>query len=87
MINWFVWIADVYFRKTGLESSDYLSRDLEWFRQQGNVIPEASNPGTEYARYLEELAETSPPLFLSHLYNIYVSHIVGGQVIAKQVIN
>ncbi|KAL8058833.1 hypothetical protein ABFX02_03G046900 [Erythranthe guttata] len=78
-------VSYVYFRKSGLERSDRISMDLEWFREQGNVIPEASNPGLEYAKYLEQLADESPPLFLSHLYNIYFSHIAAGQVIAKQV--
>lgn len=50
------------------------------------MIPEASNPGVAYVKYLEELAETSPPLFLCHFYNIYFSHIAGGQVIGKQVL-
>lgn len=49
------------------------------------MIPEASSPGVTYIKYLEELAESSPPLFLCHFYNIYFSHIAGGQVIAKQV--
>lgn len=77
--------VDAYFRKTGLERSECLAKDLEWFSQEGNVIPAPSNPGVSYAQYLEELAETSPPLFLSHFYNIYFSHIAGGQVIAKKV--
>lgn len=76
---------DAYFRKTGLERADCISKDLEWFSQQGNVIPEPSNPGVEYSKYLEELAETNPPLFLCHFYNIYFSHIAGGQVIAEKV--
>lgn len=49
------------------------------------MVPQPSNPGVMYAKYLEELAEKSPPLFLCHFYNIYFSHIAGGQVIAKQV--
>lgn len=78
-------LSDVYFRKTGLERSGCISKDLEWLREQGNVIPQSSNPGVTYVQYLEELAEKSPPLFLCHFYNIYFSHIAGGQVIAKQV--
>ncbi|CAA3012580.1 probable inactive heme oxygenase 2, chloroplastic [Olea europaea subsp. europaea] len=78
-------VSYVYFRKTGLERSECLSKDLEWFSQQDNVVPHPSNPGVMYAKYLEELAEKSPPLFLCHFYNIYFSHIAGGQVIAKQV--
>lgn len=78
-------VSYVYFRKTGLERSDGLSKDFEWLRLQGNVIPQPSYPGTMYAQYLKELAEKSRPLFLSHFYNIYFSHIAAGQVIAKQV--
>lgn len=76
---------DAYFRKTGLERSDGLSKDIEWFREQGMVIPEPSNPGVSYSKYLEELAEKSAPLFLCHFYNIYFSHFAGGQVITRQV--
>ncbi|KZV45198.1 hypothetical protein F511_11798 [Dorcoceras hygrometricum] len=78
-------VSYVYFRKTGLERSDGLSKDLEWLRLQGNVIPQPGYPGTMYARYLKELAEKCRPMFLCHFYNIYFSHIAGGQVIAKQV--
>ena len=49
------------------------------------MIPPPSDPGVTYVKYLEGLAEKSPPLFLSHYYNIYFSHIAGGQVIGKQV--
>ncbi|KAG6624711.1 probable inactive heme oxygenase 2, chloroplastic [Carya illinoinensis] len=78
-------VAYAYFRKTGLERSEGLAKDLEWIRLQGFVIPEPSNPGVSYAKYLNELAEKSAPLFLCHFYNIYFSHIAGGQVIARQV--
>ncbi|CAK9178622.1 unnamed protein product [Ilex paraguariensis] len=78
-------VSYAYFRKTGLERSEGLSKDLEWFSQRDIVIPEPSNPGVTYVEYLEQLAEKSPPLFLSHFYNIYFSHIAGGQVITKQV--
>ncbi|KAM7521035.1 hypothetical protein LguiB_019997 [Lonicera macranthoides] len=78
-------ISYAYFRNTGLERSKCFSKDLEWFRQQDIAIPEPSNPGVTYANYLEELAAKSPPLFLCHFYNIYFSHIAGGQVIGKQV--
>ncbi|GLT47013.1 hypothetical protein SLA2020_207350 [Shorea laevis] len=77
-------VAYAYFRKTGLERSQGLMKDLEWFSQQNLVIPEPSNPGVSYANYLEELAEKSAPLFLCHFYNIYFAHIAGGQVIARQ---
>ncbi|XVF74180.1 hypothetical protein PTKIN_Ptkin13bG0089500 [Pterospermum kingtungense] len=78
-------VAYAYFRKTGLERSAGLAKDLEWFSQQDLVIPEPSNPGVSYVTYLEELAEKSAPLFLSHFYNIYFSHIAGGQVITRKV--
>ncbi|GMI83130.1 heme oxygenase 2 [Hibiscus trionum] len=78
-------VAYAYFRKTGLERSACLSKDLEWFSQREFVVPEPSNPGVLYVTYLEELAEKSAPLFLSHFYNIYFSHIAGGQVIARKV--
>ncbi|XP_039024631.1 probable inactive heme oxygenase 2, chloroplastic [Hibiscus syriacus] len=74
-----------YFRKTGLERSACLSKDLEWFSQRDLVVPEPSNPGVSYVTYLEELAEKNAPLFLAHFYNIYFSHIAGGQVIARKV--
>lgn len=80
-------MADAYFRMTGLERSEAISRDLEWFGEQGNVIPEPSNAGVSYAKYLKELSETSAPIFLCHFYNIYFSHISGGQVIARQVLS
>ncbi|XP_031273531.1 probable inactive heme oxygenase 2, chloroplastic [Pistacia vera] len=78
-------VAYAYFRNTGLERSEGLAKDLEWFREQDIVIPDASTSGVSYAKYLEELAERSAPLFLSHFYNIYFSHIAGGEVIARQV--
>ncbi|CAM8916103.1 unnamed protein product [Rhodiola kirilowii] len=78
-------VSYCYFRNTGFERSESLFKDLEWFSQQGIVIPEPSNPGVNYVKYLEELAERSAPLFLSHFYNIYFSHIAGGQVIARKV--
>ncbi|GMP45218.1 hypothetical protein CsSME_00013810 [Camellia sinensis var. sinensis] len=78
-------VSYAYFRKTGLERSESLSKDLEWFSQQDIAIPLPSNPGITYVKYLEELAEKRAPLFLCHFYNIYFSHIAGGQVITKKV--
>lgn len=77
-------VSYAYFRRTGLERSGALLRDLEWFRQQDIAIPKPSNPGLSYVKYLKELANRSPPLFLAHFYNIYFAHIAGGEVIAKQ---
>ncbi|RZB58493.1 putative inactive heme oxygenase 2, chloroplastic [Glycine soja] len=53
--------------------------------EEGNVIPTPGSPGLTYVKYLEELVEISAPLFLSHFYNIYFSHIAAGQVIGKKV--
>ncbi|KAJ6344648.1 hypothetical protein OIU76_006215 [Salix suchowensis] len=78
-------VSYAYFRKTGLERSEGLAKDLEWFSQRNIEIPEPSTPGTSYVKYLEELAEDNAPLFLSHFYNIYFSHIAGGQVISRKV--
>ncbi|RDX76856.1 putative inactive heme oxygenase 2, chloroplastic, partial [Mucuna pruriens] len=78
-------VSYAYMRKTGLERSEGLLKDLEWLEEEGNEIPNPSSPGLTYANYLEELAERSAPLFLSHFYNIYFSHIAAGQVIAKKV--
>ncbi|XP_062174124.1 probable inactive heme oxygenase 2, chloroplastic [Alnus glutinosa] len=77
-------VAYAYFRKTGLERSEGLGKDLEWLSQQGFAIPDPGSPGVSYAKYLEELAENSAPLFLCHFYNIYFAHVAGGQVIARQ---
>ncbi|XP_075675245.1 putative inactive heme oxygenase 2, chloroplastic [Castanea sativa] len=43
-----------YLRKTGLERSEALEKDLERLGQQGFVIPEPSGPGISYAKYLGE---------------------------------
>ncbi|CDP10409.1 unnamed protein product [Coffea canephora] len=73
------------FRNTGLERSERLAKDLEWFKEQGHAIPEPSTPGVEYARYLEELSEKDPQAFICHFYNIYFAHTAGGRMIGKKV--
>lgn len=73
------------FRNTGLERSEKLSKDLEWFKEQGHVIPEPSAPGISYARYLEDLSEKDPQAFLCHFYNVYFAHTAGGRMIGKKV--
>lgn len=73
------------FRNTGLERSERLAKDLEWFVQQGHAIPQPRSPGTTYSKYLEELAEKDPPAFICHFYNIYFAHTAGGQMIGRQV--
>ncbi|KAJ8772889.1 hypothetical protein K2173_028066 [Erythroxylum novogranatense] len=78
-------VSYAYFRNNGLERSKSLAKDLDWFSQKDVAIPQPSAPGVSYAEYLEELAEKSAPLFLCHFYNIYFSHVAGGQVITRQV--
>lgn len=73
------------FRNTGLERSESLAKDLEWFRQQGHAIPKPSSPGVNYARYLEELAEKDPQAFICHFYNTYFAHTAGGRMIGRKV--
>lgn len=73
------------FRNTGLERSEKLAKDLEWFRQQGHIIPEPSSPGISYAKYLQELSEKDPPSFLCHFYNVYFAHTAGGRMIGRKV--
>ncbi|CAL4923022.1 unnamed protein product [Urochloa decumbens] len=80
-------VAYVYFRKSGLERSASISKDLEWFREQGVEIPEPSTLGSTYATYLTELAESNAPAFLSHYYNIYFAHVTGGVSIGKKICN
>lgn len=78
--------TDAYFRRTGLERCGSLERDLEWFRTtQELAIPEPSQVGVSYAKYLEEEAKENAALFLTHFYSIYFSHIAGGQVIVRRV--
>ncbi|KAJ4958697.1 hypothetical protein NE237_025808 [Protea cynaroides] len=73
------------FKNTGLERSEALAKDLEWFREQGYTIPEPSSPGISYARYLEDISEKDPPAFLCHFYNVYFAHTAGGRMIGKKV--
>ncbi|KAI4379467.1 hypothetical protein MLD38_005761 [Melastoma candidum] len=79
------------FRNTGLERSEKLAKDLEWFKEQGYAIPEPSSPGVDYAQYLVELSEKDPPAFICHFYNVYFAHSAGGRMIgrkvAKQILN
>ncbi|RWW35902.1 hypothetical protein BHE74_00059110, partial [Ensete ventricosum] len=73
------------FRNTGLERSEKLAKDLEWFKDQGHTIPEPSSPGVTYASYLEELSKNDPQAFICHLYNIYFAHTAGGRMIGRKV--
>ncbi|KAH1057313.1 hypothetical protein J1N35_035378 [Gossypium stocksii] len=73
------------FRDTGLERSEKLAKDLQWFKEQGYTIPEPSSPGVTYAEYLKELSENDPQAFICHFYNIYFAHSAGGRMIGKKV--
>lgn len=73
------------FRNTGLERSESLNKDLEWFKEQGYTIPEPSSPGVSYAKYLEDMSETNPQAFICHFYNTYFAHSAGGRMIGRKV--
>ncbi|XP_021741724.1 heme oxygenase 1, chloroplastic-like [Chenopodium quinoa] len=73
------------FKNTGLERSQSLAKDLEWFKEQGHSIPEPSEPGVTYANYLEELAKKDPQAFICHFYNVYFAHSAGGRMIGRKV--
>uniref|UniRef100_A0A7C9B2E2 heme oxygenase (biliverdin-producing) n=1 Tax=Opuntia streptacantha TaxID=393608 RepID=A0A7C9B2E2_OPUST len=73
------------FRNTGLERSESLATDLEWFKVQGHLIPEPSATGLKYATFLEELAKKDPQAFICHFYNVYFAHSAGGRMIGKKV--
>ncbi|KAH9623926.1 hypothetical protein KSS87_010514 [Heliosperma pusillum] len=73
------------FRNTGLERSEKLAKDLEWFKEQGHSIPEPSEPGVTYSKILEELAEKDPQAFICHFYNTYFAHSAGGRMIGRKV--
>lgn len=78
--------VDAEFRNTGLERSEKLAKDLEWFKEQGYTIPEPSSPGIAYAQYLKELSEKDPQAFICHFYNVYFAHSAGGRMIGKKVL-
>ncbi|KAL4654075.1 hypothetical protein ACB092_01G352000 [Castanea dentata] len=73
------------FRNTGLERSEKLAKDLEWFKEQGYAIPEPSSPGVTYSQYLKELSEKDPQAFICHFYNVYFAHSAGGRMIGRKV--
>ena len=81
-----MFLSDAEFRNTGLERSESLAKDLEWFKEQGHIIPGPSSPGLSYAHYLEELSEKDPQAFICHFYNIYFAHTAGGRMIGKKVL-
>lgn len=78
-------VADAEFRKTGLERSEKVGKDLEWFGEQGHAIPQPSNHGIDYASYLNDLSEKDPHAFICHFYMTYFGHTAGGRIIGKKV--
>ncbi|MFS7934306.1 putative Heme oxygenase (biliverdin-producing) [Helianthus anomalus] len=79
------WFADAEFRNTGLERAGNLAKDLNWFKEQGHVIPEPLSPGLDYSVYVEELSKNDPQAFICHFYNTYFAHTAGGRMIGKKV--
>ncbi|KAI0491662.1 hypothetical protein KFK09_025922 [Dendrobium nobile] len=77
------WYAE--FKSTGLERSEKLTKDLEWFKEQGHAIPDPSTPGLTYSQLLKELSVKDPQAFICHFYNIYFAHTAGGRMIGKKV--
>lgn len=74
------------FVDTGLERAEPLAKDIAWFQSEhGLEAPPADGPGAEYAQFLKELAETSPPEFICHFYNVYFAHSAGGKMIGRKV--
>jgi heme oxygenase len=74
------------FVDTGLERTEALSADIAWFeRAHGMPAPPADGPGAEYAAFLRDLAESSPPEFICHFYNVYFAHSAGGRMIGRKV--
>lgn len=66
--------ADAELRKTGLERSERIAKDVKWFEQQGYAIPQPSSLGINYLYQ-----------FLCHFYMIYFGHTAGGRMIGKKV--
>lgn len=79
------YVADAELRNTGLERSESLAKDLEWFKQQGHAIPKQSLLGISYAQYLQDLSEKDPQGFICHFYMIYFGHTAGGTMIGRKV--
>ncbi|XP_074588849.1 heme oxygenase 1, chloroplastic-like [Curcuma longa] len=79
--------ADYYaeLRNTGLERSEKLAKDLEWFEYQKRAIPQPSARGHSHARYLEQVSDKDPQAFICHFYNVYFAHSAGGPIIGRMV--
>jgi len=72
------------YANSGLERTDALNLDIEWFKEQGLVEPAVGVKGKEYAAKLRQMAadaEWEP--FSCHFYNFYFAHTAGGRMIGK----
>lgn len=78
-------LIDPELRNTGLERSEKLAKDLEWFKEQGHAVPVPSNLGVTYSQYLKELSEKNHQAILCHFYNLYFGHTAGGRILGKKV--
>lgn len=62
------------FRNTGLERSERLAKDLEWFLQQGHAIPDPRYPGKKLFRvFRKNCRERSTSIYMSLLQYIFCS--------------
>jgi len=76
-----------YFQNTGLERVEALEKDIAWFNETYDMVPQplkADGPGTTYKTLLEDLAVSDPPAFICHFYNVYFAHTAGGRMIGKK---
>ena len=74
-------------RDTGLVRTAALDEDIAYLADLG-IQPaafEGTTPGTEYARYMQDLARDNTPAFICHYYNTYFAHTSGGAMIGKSV--
>ncbi|GMN26006.1 hypothetical protein TIFTF001_040792 [Ficus carica] len=79
------WPWDSEFRNTGLERSEKLAKDLEWFKDQGQDLPEPTNLGVAYADHLKELSGKDSRAIVCHFYNIHFGLTAGGRMMGKKV--
>lgn len=59
------------FRDSGLERSNALADDIQWFETQGLTRNEPTANAKKYVEYLKSLLETRKQAFLCHWYNYY----------------
>eukprot|EP01038_Epipyxis_sp_PR26KG_P004306 gene4306-6102_t len=74
-------------RKTGLERSEALKKDIQWMLQFDasiKEVPKSSDNGMAYAVFLRKMAKENMPKFICHYYNHYFAHTAGGRMIGKR---